>query len=206
MLQDIDDYVVKFSIIIFLSYKDLINLERTCHQYHKLLNGHVVARLKDDVKEFLPREIFPYSILTGGFLLALLTDGRFTTSNIDLVVCNKTSVKHIHNTIILNGWAPINDGFTEVEDDFYTKLYVNETGLVIKLNIVTSKVTAKGYVGSLESSISRIWYDGRELVMELPVETLNLNNTGYIQRRYPQDESVLLPYELKYMKRGWALL
>lgn len=207
MFSELDPYIIKVHLSSFLSYKELINLERTCKQYKRILNGHVLKLLRHEVGYYLPREIFPYAVVTGGFMLALLTDGRFTTSNIDLVVCNKISAVFVHDVIVKKGWRPVDQSYTQVDDNIFVRNYLNHADLCVKIHIVTGwQSSVKAYIGTLDSSLARMWYDGFELVMESPVDTLNLLNTGYRQTRYTLDELILTPFELKYMKRGFALL
>ncbi len=181
--------VLRDRLAPFLSYRELFNLSLTCREMSKQFKKRAIKNLRKDCEEAFPLSLLTWTVLTGGFLLSLLTGKKFLSPNVDLVVDYSTEDDaklfattldiFVEDTLKNLGWVYISQ---KPKEGIYRacKIYAKH-GYPgnIHLYIPFHGEMAKDLIDSHSMSISRIWFDGTELALFDMENSLNLNNHGY---------------------------
>lgn len=204
-----EDIIAEF-IIPYLSYRTIICLMRTNKSLHKLLQKFLIKLLRECLSDKLPIEVYDYAYLTGGMLLSELTDGLFATRNIDLVANTPSAAVALSDLLIdeydfefirlqSTGMDPdkLYIGMIKLtrvpkkeefeSDEEFTKRLSCEC-MHLTINVPSRIEESDTYwkpneaIEEHDLSVSKLWFNGKELFVDNAIETLNLDNLGFVCR------------------------
>ncbi len=229
------DEILRERLVPFLSYRELFNFSLTRKTWQDQFNKRVIGMLNRECEKTFPLPLLNCCLLTGGFLLSVLTGKKFQSPIADLVIDYDPDryidsptnqlifeagvILTARQTLLQAGWTRVEPEYKLGVRGIYSKCEKYQRGLEeVHLYIPFSGELASDLVDSHSLSISRMWFDGEQLSVFDMENSLNLQNHGYkafimdYEAQKDEDQALILATEKltstqqsKYLLRGYLV-
>ncbi len=217
----------------FLSVRSLFNMAATCREYRMLVERNAVSLVRKEVSAVIPIGVLDHCYLTGGYLLSILTDYKFDSSNVDLIADQPEKFIAVKKLLEAAEWELSGDPKTDKHDILHCRYITLIKKDNISINVQLTRpmagynfrearesgsfVTADQTIRSYSMSISRLWLHQKELWVHDLENSIDMG-TGfksflleYAQETAPDGRFVMVmetstdAREKKYRTRGYFL-